>query len=73
MLFDVLTWIANGCKLYVKIIIIHVVLMFHVALIYTCDMKENALASCISLHGHIALSLVWVLGVECSPFLVNVQ
>ena len=22
--------------------------MFHVALIYTCDMKENALASCIS-------------------------
>ena len=22
--------------------------MFHVALIYTCNMKENALASCIS-------------------------
>ena len=31
-----------------KIIIIHGVLMFHVALIYTCNMKENALASCIS-------------------------
>ena len=31
-----------------KIIIVHGVLMFHVALIYTCKMKENALASCIS-------------------------
>ena len=48
MLVDVLTLIANGSKLYVKIIIIHDVLMFHVALIYTCDMKQNALASCIS-------------------------
>ena len=37
-----------GCKLYVKIIIVHGVLMFLVALIYTCYMKENALASCIS-------------------------
>ena len=47
MLFDVLTWIA-WIKLYVKIIIVHGVLMFHVALIYTCNMKEKALASCIS-------------------------
>ena len=31
-----------------KIIIIHGVLLFHVAFIYTCNMKENALASCIS-------------------------
>ena len=46
MLFDVLTWIA--CKLYVKIIIVHGVLMFHVALVYTCNMTENALTSCIS-------------------------
>ena len=38
----------HGCKLYVKIIIVHGVLMFHVALIYTCNMKENALPSCIS-------------------------
>ena len=37
-----------GYKLYVKIIIVLSVLMFHVALIYTCNMKENALASCIS-------------------------
>ena len=47
MLIDVLRGLS-GCKLYVKIIIAHVVLMFHVALIYTCNMKENALASCIS-------------------------
>ena len=45
---DVLTWVIYGCKLYVKIIIVHGVLMFHVALVYTCNMKENALASCIS-------------------------
>ena len=45
---DVLTWVIYGCKLYVKIIIVHGVLMFHVALIYTCNMKENALASCVS-------------------------
>ena len=38
----------HGCILYVKIIIVHGVLMFHVALIYTCNIKENALASCIS-------------------------
>ena len=31
-----------------KIIIVHGVLMFHVALIYTCNVKENVLASCIS-------------------------
>ena len=49
MLVDVLTWVVYGCKLYVKkIIIIHGVLMFHVALTYTCNMKENALALCIS-------------------------
>ena len=45
---DVLTWVIYGCKLYVKILIVHGVLMFHVALIYTCNMKENTLASCIS-------------------------
>ena len=38
----------HGCKLYAKIIIVHGVLMFHVVLIYTYNMKENALASCIS-------------------------
>ena len=38
----------HGCKLYVKIIIVHGVLIFHVALIYTCNMKENAFTSCIS-------------------------
>ena len=38
----------HECKLYVKIIIVHGVFMFHVALIYTCNMKENALASYIS-------------------------
>ena len=40
-----------GCmeeKLYVEIIMIHGMLIFHVAHIYTCNMKENALASCIS-------------------------
>ena len=47
MLVDVLTWM-HGCKLYVKIVIVHIVLMFHVALLYKCNMKENALASCIS-------------------------
>ena len=31
-----------------KIIIVHGVLMFHVALIYICNMKEHALTSCIS-------------------------
>ena len=36
--------------------------MFHVALIYTCNMKENALASCIHMHRHIASSRVWVHG-----------
>ena len=45
---DVLAWVAYGCKLYVSIIIIHGMLMFHVALIYTCNTKYNALASCIS-------------------------
>ena len=30
-----------------KIIIVHGVLIFHVELIYTCNMKENALTSCI--------------------------
>ena len=38
----------HGCKLYVKIKIVHGVLMFFVALIYTCNMKKNALLSCIS-------------------------
>ena len=33
---------------YVQIIIVHGVLMFHVALIYTCNKKENTLVSCIS-------------------------
>ena len=45
--------------------------MFHVALIYTCNMKENALASCISYaRSHRVKSGVgaWY----CySPFLVN--
>ena len=41
---DVLTWVIYGCKLYVKILIVHGVLMFHEALIYTCNMKENTLA-----------------------------
>ena len=36
--------------------------MFHVVLIYTCNMKENALASCIHMHGHIASSRVCVHG-----------
>ena len=62
----------HGCELYVKIIIVHGVLMFHVALIYTCNMKENTLASCISYaRSHRVESGVcaWY----CySPFLVNV-
>ena len=48
-LLDVLTCInVIIYKLYVKIITVHGVLMFHVALIYACNMKDNALASCIS-------------------------
>ena len=38
----------HGGELYVLIIIIHGMMMLHVALIYACNMKENALASCIS-------------------------
>ena len=61
----------HECKLYVKIIIVHGVLMFHVVRIYTCNMKENALASCISYaRSHCIASGVgaWY----CySPFLVN--
>ena len=48
MLYDVLTWVVHGGELYVLIIIIHGMMMLHVALIYECNMKENALASCIS-------------------------
>ena len=48
MLYDVLTWVVHGGELYVLIIIIHGMMMLHVALIYACNMKENALASCIS-------------------------
>ena len=40
-------WVKD-CDLYVAIIIIHGMLMFHLALIHTCNMKGNALASCIS-------------------------
>ena len=36
---DVLEWAVYGCKLYVAIIMIHGMLMFHVALINTCTMK----------------------------------
>ena len=59
MLFDVVTWIGWMqiiCKI---IIIVHGVLMFHVAFIYTCNMKENALASCISYtrSHHVELSV----------------
>ena len=43
----------------------------HVALIYTCNMKENALASCVHMHGHVAWSRVWVHGIVYSPMLVN--
>ena len=38
---DVLVWVAYKCKLYVAIIMIHGRLMFHVALIYTCNMKKK--------------------------------
>ena len=38
----------HGGELYVLIIIIRGMMMLHVALIYACNMKENALASCIS-------------------------
>ena len=48
MLYDVLTWVMHGGELYVLIIIIHGMMMLNVALIYACNMKENALASCIS-------------------------
>ena len=48
MMYDVLTGIVHGGELYVLIIIIHGMLMLHVAHIYACNMKENALASCIS-------------------------
>ena len=48
MLYDVLTGIVDGGELYVLIIIIHGMLMLHVEHIYACNMKENALASCIS-------------------------
>ena len=34
--------------IYKKIIIVYGMSMFHVALIYTCNMKENALTSYIS-------------------------
>ena len=54
-----------------QIIIVYGVLMFHVALIYTCNMKENALISCIS----YARSHRVELGVGAwycyLPFLVN--
>ena len=36
---DVLAWGVYGCKLYVAIIMIHGMLMFHVALINTRNMK----------------------------------
>ena len=48
MLYDVLTWVVHGGELYLLIIIIHGMLMLYVAHIYACNMKENALASCIS-------------------------
>ena len=48
MLYDVLTWVIHGGELYELIIIIHGMMMLHVALIYACNMKENASASCIS-------------------------
>ena len=34
MLYDVLTWVVHGGELHVLIIIIHGMLMLHVALIY---------------------------------------
>ena len=40
-------WVQD-CDLYVAIIIIHGMLKFHLALIHTCNMKGNALESCIS-------------------------
>ena len=54
MLYDVLTWVVHGGELYVLIIIIHGMMMLHVALIYAFSMKEYALASCISYARHIA-------------------
>ena len=48
MLYDVLTWVVHGGELYVLIIIIHGMMMLHATLIYACNMKENALASCTS-------------------------
>ena len=62
MLYDVLTRVVHGGKLYVLIIIIHGMMMLHVALIYACNMKENALASCISYARAHHLSRVWVHG-----------
>ena len=44
--------------------------MFHVALIYTCNMKENGMIA-FHMHGHIESSRVWVHGVVYSPVLVN--
>ena len=48
MLYDVLTWVMHGGELYVLIIIIHGMLMLHVAHLYACNMKESELTYCIS-------------------------
>ena len=45
--------------------------MFHVALIYTCNMKENALASCISYARAHGVESSVVHGMVYSPVLVN--
>ena len=43
MLYDVLTWVVHGGELYVLIIIIHGMLMLHVALIYAFHMHQGNL------------------------------
>ena len=43
MLYDVLTWVVHGEELYVLIIIIHGMMMLHVAGIYACNMKDKCI------------------------------
>ena len=52
MLYDVLTWVVHGGELYVLIIIIHGMLMLHVALIYIHVTRRKKCIDIIALHVH---------------------
>ena len=64
MLFD-------GCELYVENIIIHVLVMLHIALIIHVTRYGMKWHTRISYARDIALSRMCVHGIGYSPFLVN--